>query len=357
MDNTNEFNEPIDDRGPTEPRELNDTREPTDPRGSTQPRELRVPTDSRQFTQPRELNVPNEFDHPIDPNDLKDPDTPKEGLRASYVYVLVVSVTFSGEYTISRIEGVYMDFRDAVGNLKYQRQGAEKNSWIAPMDRKDRENYPYRNRIGEIRSDSGFLGWGYAWSDPEDGGHVNRIWIEKNLIWRREDGDHLSGDHDEQLRIWEATSDIEFNALGQELPANSRFDEYTQDLRFSSEDGDRGEDGLAGNVPEEMVIWDDELEGNKLGRPELGESELGENEPGENELGKYDPEVSYDDENDLYGRYRENDQEVTFIRGDGERNDCEHNDHEGRDGEENVQAEEDLDDEFGLRALQRRGFA
>lgn len=82
-----------------------------------------------------------------------------------------------------------------------------------------------------------------------------------------------------------------------------------------------------------------------------------DNEPGENELGKYDPEVSYDDENDLDGRYRENDQEVTSIRGDGERNDCEHNDHEGCDGEENVQAEEDLDDEFGLRALQRRGFA
>jgi hypothetical protein len=86
------------------------------------------------------------------------------------------------------------------------------------------------------------------------------------------------------------------------------------------------------------------------------------NEPGQNELGRpepeeYDPEAIYGDENDSNGRYRENDREVTSNRSDGERNDFEQDDHEGRDGEENVQAEEDLDDEFGLRALQRKGFA
>ena len=214
------------------------------------------------------------------------------------------------------------------------------------------------------------LGWGYAWFEriePEDEGSVVRLWIQKTDIWRRGDRDHLSGDSDEERRILEATRDIEFDAWGQGLSKDPRFDEDTQDFRFSSEEGDREENVPSESVPQEIMDWDDELGGNKLGRPELGGSELGEKELGENDLGEnepggdepggYDPEVSYGDENDLDGRYRENDQEVTSIRGDGERNDCEHNDHEGRDGEENVQAEEDLDDQFGLRALQRRGFA
>jgi hypothetical protein len=72
-----------------------------------------------------------------------------------------------------------------------------------------------------------------------------------------------------------ATKDIEFVA-GQNLPEDSTFDERTQDLRFSGEEGDREEDELEESVPDEdlpgeIVIRDDELEGNEHGGERLGE--------------------------------------------------------------------------------------
>jgi hypothetical protein len=143
-----------------------------------------------------------------------------------------------------------MDFRDAVGALRGQRLSTPEQSWIAPMDRKDRDDYPYRNKIGEVWFGNLPLGWGYAWFDPEDEGSVVRLWIQTTDIWRRGDGHHLSGDSDEERRVLEATKDVEFDAWDQDLPENSIFDEIIQDLRFSSEDGNREEDGLAENVPD-----------------------------------------------------------------------------------------------------------
>jgi hypothetical protein len=70
----------------------------------------------------------------------------------------------------------------------------------------------------------------------------------------------LSGDSDEERRVLEATEDIEFDAWNQGSSRDPRFDEDTQYLRFSSEEGDREE-----NVPNE-----------RFGMMSLGEMSLGE---------------------------------------------------------------------------------
>jgi hypothetical protein len=266
MADTDELDEPTDPREPTMPRELNDTREPTDtrsstpprefffPRGSTQPREF---IDPRSSTQPIELNDNNELNDPDEPDDPDDPMKLQPQLQGTCVYAVLHNTQPGDENDRIDIEGIYMDFRDAVGSLRLLRLGLV-DSWIAPMDPDDRENFPHRNRIGEIWRDGWFLGWGYAWFNPRNGGSVDRVWIQKCSVWRREGGDHLSDDSDEERQVLGATKDIEFVA-GQDLPEDSTFDERTQDLRFSGEEGDREEDELEEsvhdqNLPGEIMI-------------------------------------------------------------------------------------------------------
>ena len=119
MADTNEFNDPNDSRGPTEPRELNGTREPTDPReqadprGSTQPREA---TDTNQLNDADELNDPDDLDEqPL--------------LQGSCAYAFLVGASHSdGDDMQTMVQGVYLDFVDAVGILRSERLSANENS-------------------------------------------------------------------------------------------------------------------------------------------------------------------------------------------------------------------------------------
>ena len=129
MADTDELDEPTDPREPTMPRELNDTREPTDPRSSTPPREFFFPRgstqprefiDPRSFTQPIELNDNNELDEPDDPDD---PMKLQPQLQGTCVYAVLLNTLPGDENDRIDIEGIYMDFRDAVGRLRLLRLG------------------------------------------------------------------------------------------------------------------------------------------------------------------------------------------------------------------------------------------
>jgi hypothetical protein len=135
------------------------------------------------------------------------------------------------------IEGVYTDFRDAVANLKLARLGAE-DGWIVPMDRETRDNYPYRNKIGQIWADKQYLGWGYAWFDSRGGDSVNRVWIARARLWCRNDNSaSVTYDSDWERDLVDDTSDIEGVSNGQELPGDARFDSRTGDVIFPGEEG------------------------------------------------------------------------------------------------------------------------
>jgi hypothetical protein len=84
------------------------------------------------------------------------------------------------------------------------------------------------------------VGWGYSWCDAicgEASGSY-RVYLEKTKIPHGSDeigpGVELS---EEEIRVLEAESDISYFA-GQYVPENSRFDEETNDLIYSSEEED-----------------------------------------------------------------------------------------------------------------------
>jgi hypothetical protein len=153
---------------------------------------------------------------------------------------------------IIEIEGVYTDFRDAITNLKLARLAAE-DGWIVPIDCETRDNYPHRNKIGQIWADGQYLGWGYAWFDPRGGEAVNRVWIARARLWCHSDDETAAiYDSDEERDLVSDMSDVEFEFRGQELPGNARFDSSTEDLVFPGEEEyDEDDDSEEGDSEED----------------------------------------------------------------------------------------------------------
>ena len=177
-------------------------------------------------------------------------------LQTNRAYVVMRSLRSSKDFTavdlgIVRQHGVYMDFRDAVQQVKTIRL-TEEPSFIPPTSPEQKGTYPNRNKIGELWDSGRFVGWGYNWIDViESGSGVETmstwVWIEATEVHRRRgpmgDGEVLSA---RQLQVVEAEGGIDYVAVGQRapnIPANAVFDEATQDFVFDGEgDGNGGED-------------------------------------------------------------------------------------------------------------------
>lgn len=135
-----------------------------------------------------------------------------------------------------------MDFEDAVRELKKVRL-KQFEGFLPAVSPEQRDKHPFRNKIGELCENSGFIGWGYSWVevDPALGETISRwMWIEKTMVHRRKgetgEGDELSAG---QLELLEAEGGIDFAAVGQRtpiVPVNAVFDEATQDFVFDGED-------------------------------------------------------------------------------------------------------------------------
>lgn len=171
-------------------------------------------------------------------NNTDDPS--KRELQDTCAYTVMIHTRCNDGTDIIAVEGVYMDFRDALANLKSTRL-IMVDGWIAPVDPETRDNYPYRNRIGLVWSNDQLLGWGYAWFDPSDL-PVNRVWIQDTKTWRRSLEDQhataLSIDSDMEAQLVEATSAIGYVVYGYDLPKNAKFDSDIEDLVFDEEEDD-----------------------------------------------------------------------------------------------------------------------
>lgn len=177
-----------------------------------------------------------------------EPEKPERNLlNGMTAYVVVVHSHFGNNYQdIVSISGVYVDIRDAVSALKKQRlivaEKTEHIGWLSAPDPESRDNYPYRNKIGRFwNGDLGYptlIGWGYSWRGPEGGDNTDCVYLEKTNIW------HGSSEVREELKlrrediqVLEAESDIGYVAGDVYVPENARFDEETNDLIYSSEEG------------------------------------------------------------------------------------------------------------------------
>jgi hypothetical protein len=136
---------------------------------------------------------------------------------------------------------VYVDIKDALSALKKERLDLE--GWMPARDAELRDKCPYRNKIGEIMKDDAgetrLIGWGYSWCDIDDEeACLFRVYLDKIKIRHGSDkiqaNSKLTG---EEIRVFEAESDISYVA-GHYVPENSRFDEGTNDLIYSSEEED-----------------------------------------------------------------------------------------------------------------------
>lgn len=307
--------------------------------------------DTNELNRTDELSNTNQLNASSEPRELSEPTEPnKTGLREVCRYAVVVSTRPRSDNDNITTEGVYTNFRDAVTNLKSARLDME-DGWIAPTDRDTRDAYPYRNKIGAIWSEDQFLGWGYAWFDPRGQGSVNRVWIARI----RDEETRPSYDSADELDLLDDTSDIGFVAFGQQLPGNARFDEDSQDLIFSGEEKQDGEeDGCVQHrrLEDEYDPAEIDFAENELGMDELAENALRKNELEGDELDGGELDADY-----FHKRYREEseyEQEEVFDRGSEELNDHEDNDHEEAEGEDDVQ--EDWGDEYELRKFHSRGF-
>lgn len=168
-------------------------------------------------------------------------------LNGMTAYVVVTHGHFGTDYQdIVSISGVYVDIKDAVPALKKQRLIVSKKNehigWLSAPDSESRDNYPCRNSIGRLwKDDSGeprFIGWGYSWPDPEGGDNTDRVYLEKTNIWHgsSEARSELKLSR-EDIRVLESESDIGYVAGDVYVPENARFDEETNDLIYSSEEG------------------------------------------------------------------------------------------------------------------------
>ena len=169
----------------------------------------------------------------------------KPELNAMVAYVLVTHSHFGLDYMDTvNISGVYLDIKDAVSALKKQRLNLEqldlKDGWILARDSEARDNYPCRNKIGELyKNEAGgskFLGWGYAWSHPNGLDCTDHVYLEKTNLWNG------SGEirnslvmSSEEIQVLQAESDIEYVA-GQYLRKHSKYDEESGDLVFDSDE-------------------------------------------------------------------------------------------------------------------------
>lgn len=144
--------------------------------------------------------------------------------------------------------GVYMDFEDAVRELKKVRL-TQFEGYLAVASPELRDKHPFRNKIGALHENGVLIGRGYSWVDiyPAVCETVVRwMWIEKTSVYRRRGergkGDELSA---EQLQVLDAEGCIDYVTDRQRtpvLPENAIFDEATQDFVFDDEgDGDRGD--------------------------------------------------------------------------------------------------------------------
>ena len=169
----------------------------------------------------------------------------KPELNGMVTYVLVTHGHFGSDYMDTvEISGVYLNIKDAVSALKKQRLNLEllnlADGWIIAHDSEAREDYPYRNKIGELYNNDaggpGLIGWGYAWPQPDGSTCTNRVYLEKTNIWNSssEIGDRLGMGSDE-VRVLQAVSDIEY-VDGQYLRKYSKYDKESRDLVFEYSD-------------------------------------------------------------------------------------------------------------------------
>jgi hypothetical protein len=166
----------------------------------------------------------------------------KPALNGMVAYVLVTHIECGEDYIdVFAIAGVYVDIKDAVSALK--KDLLDLKGWMPARDVELRDKYPYRNKIGEIMKDDAgetrLIGWGYSWCDIDDeDACLFRMYLYKTKIRHRSNkiqaNSKLTG---EKIRVLEAESDISY-VVGQYVPENSRFDKGTNDLIYSSEEGD-----------------------------------------------------------------------------------------------------------------------
>ena len=144
------------------------------------------------------------------------------------------------------ISGVYVDIRDAVSALKRQRL-IWHDGWIPARNSDDRDDYPFRNKIGEIYTNDiirpTFIGWGYSWADADSGetATIDRIYLEKtNIAHGNGELVQCLGMSREEVQVLEAESDIDFVAGNEShyFAEGARFDEKTKELIYSSEEED-----------------------------------------------------------------------------------------------------------------------
>ena len=167
----------------------------------------------------------------------------KRKLQDTCAYTVMVHTKYRDGKDIIEVEGVYMDFKDALINLRSTRL-VMVNGWIAPVDPETRDKYPHRNKIGPVWSHDQLLGWGYAWFDPSDAS-VNRVWIQNTKAWSRSAEDQhataLSVDSDMEAQLVEATSAIGYVVFWRDLPKNARYDSEIEDFVFDEEDDNEHE--------------------------------------------------------------------------------------------------------------------
>jgi hypothetical protein len=177
-------------------------------------------------------------------------------------YVLVTHGHLGSDYMDTvEISGVYLNIKDAVSALEKQRLNLEllnlADGWTIARDFEARDNYPYRNKIGELYNNDaggpGFIGWGYAWPQPDGSTCTNRVYLEKTNIWNSSSGiGDRSGMGSDEFRVLQAESDIEY-VDGQYLRKHSRdlvfeySDEYSDSEEGRLKDESRLGFGLNGN--------------------------------------------------------------------------------------------------------------
>jgi hypothetical protein len=163
-------------------------------------------------------------------------------MKAVCAWALVTHKEFT-EYDDSvDVDGVFIDFKDAVATLKTNRL-EEENRWIPPVNADKRDEYPFRNKIGELRSSESsgdfFIGWGYSWFSPGGGDTVFSVFPQRTNIWQRSDQRYNESNLSrEERQVLKAESDIAYVAGGEDMPEDARFDKESLDLIFDGEEED-----------------------------------------------------------------------------------------------------------------------
>jgi hypothetical protein len=88
-------------------------------------------------------------------------------LQRNRTYMVLTYVRSSAHHAnvnmgLFREHGVYMDFEDAVRELKKVRL-TQFEGFLPASSPEQREKHSFRNKIGELCESGGFIGWGYSW--------------------------------------------------------------------------------------------------------------------------------------------------------------------------------------------------